>query len=275
MSAQVLVPMCCASLLALATLSGCGQESGAAPAGATTSPPATHATGTPAGNPAGGTGAAAANAPANAAAPATTAAPGATASAAGRSLLEPKGTALTQTAPETYKAKFVTTQGEFVVEVHRAWAPQGADRFYNLVGNGYYDGVRFFRVVAGFMAQFGIHGDPKVAAAWRTAAIPDDPVASSNKRGNITFAMAGPGTRTTQLFINLVDNERLDSMRFAPFGQVVSGMDVVDKLYSGYGDAPPQGQGPDQGRMQMEGNTYLDASFPKLDAIKTASIVKE
>jgi peptidyl-prolyl cis-trans isomerase A (cyclophilin A) len=182
--------------------------------------------------------------------------------------------ALTEKAPDTFKVNVDTTKGAFVIEVTRAWAPNGADRFYNLVKNGYFDGVRFFRVVGGFMAQFGIHGDPGIAAAWRSARIPDDPVKQSNKRGYITFATAGPGTRTTQVFINLVDNGGLDAQGFAPFGRVVSGMKVVDKLYDGYGEGAPSGRGPDQRRIQAEGNAYLEKSFPKLDYVKTASIAE-
>jgi peptidyl-prolyl cis-trans isomerase A (cyclophilin A) len=134
--------------------------------------------------------------------------------------------------------------------------------------------VRFFRVIPGFMAQFGIHGDPAVSAVWRSARIPDDPVKQGNKKSYITFATAGPGTRTTQLFINLVDNQALDGQGFAPLGRVVSGMNVVEKLYGGYGEGAPSGHGPEQGRVQMEGNAYLEKSFPKLDYIKTATIAK-
>jgi peptidyl-prolyl cis-trans isomerase A (cyclophilin A) len=180
----------------------------------------------------------------------------------------------TEKAPELYKAKFATTKGDFVIEVHRDWSPNAADRFYNLVRIGFYDGIRFFRVVDGFMAQFGIHGDPGVMAKWRSSRIPDDPPKQSNKRGFVSFAMAGPGSRTTQVFINYVDgNARLDPMGFAPFGQVVSGMDVVDSLYKGYGEAAPKGKGPDQTRMQTEGNAYLEKEFPQLDSVKTATIV--
>jgi len=182
--------------------------------------------------------------------------------------------ALAEKAPDTFKVNVDTSRGAFVIEVTRAWAPHGADRFYNLVRHGFYDQARFFRVIEGFMAQFGIHGDPAVSAVWRGALIPDDPVKQSNRRGYITFATAGPGTRTTQLFINLVDNGALDSQGFAPFGRVVSGMNVVDKLYDGYGEGAPRGSGPDQGRVQKEGNAYLEKSFPKLDYIKTASIVQ-
>ena len=182
--------------------------------------------------------------------------------------------ALTEQAPATFKANFDTSKGTFVIEVHRDWAPQGADRFYNLVKNGFYDDVRFFRVIPGFMAQFGIHGDPAVAAAWRPAQIKDDPVKQSNKRGFVTFATAGPNTRTTQLFINFGDNAALDKQGFAPFGQITTGMDVVDKIYNGYGEGAPRGKGPDQGRVQSEGNAYLTKEFPRLDFIKAATIGK-
>ena len=180
--------------------------------------------------------------------------------------------ALTAHAPATYKVKFDTSKGAFVVEVHRDWAPLGADRFYNLVKSGFFTNARFFRVVSGFMVQFGINADPKVSAVWRDANINDDPVKQSNTRGMITFATRGPNTRTTQLFINYADNARLDSQGFAPFGQVVSGMNVVDALYSGYGEGAPRGAGPEQGRIQSEGNGYLIKEFPKLDYIKTATI---
>ena len=182
--------------------------------------------------------------------------------------------ALKETAPPTFKANFDTSVGPFVVEVHRDWAPQGADRFYNLVKNGFYDNARFFRVISGFMVQFGIHGDPAISAAWRSARIPDDPVKQSNKRGYITFAHAGPGTRTTQVFINFGDNASLDSQGFPPFGQVTTGMNVVDKINSEYGEGAPRGRGPDQGRLQTEGNAYLMKDFPKLDYIKKATIEK-
>ena len=182
--------------------------------------------------------------------------------------------ALNEQAPATFKANFDTSKGTFVIDVHRDWAPQGADRFYNLVKNGFYDDVRFFRVISGFMAQFGIHGDPAVASAWRNAQIKDDPVKQSNKRGFVTFATSGPNTRTTQLFINFGDNAALDKQGFSPFGQVTTGMDVVDKIYNGYGEGAPRGKGPDQGRVQSEGNTYLTKEFPRLDYIKAATIGK-
>ncbi len=178
----------------------------------------------------------------------------------------------TEQAPAKYRAKFTTTKGVFVVEVERVLAPLGADRFYNLVKSGFFDGTKFFRVVDGFMVQWGIHGTPSVAKAWESANIPDDPVKSSNTRGAITFATAGPGTRTTQVFINFANNARLDATGFSSFGKVVEGMDVVDSLHKGYGEGAPRGRGPDQGRMQREGNEYLEKEFPQLDAVKRAEI---
>lgn len=182
-------------------------------------------------------------------------------------------TKLTATAPETFKAEFDTTKGKFVIEVTRSLAPKGADRFYNLVRSGYFTDIAFFRVIPGFMCQFGIHGDPQVAAKWESANIADDPVKGSNTRGAITFATAGPNTRTTQLFINFGDNSRLDGMGFSPFGKVVEGMDVVDKINSEYGEGAPRGRGPWQDRIQKEGNAYLKKDFPNLDYIKSATIV--
>jgi len=175
---------------------------------------------------------------------------------------------LKEKAPDVYKASFDTSAGTFVVEVHRAWAPFGADRFYNLVKNGFFDNTRFFRVVPNFMVQFGLNGDPAVQAVWRSANLKDDPVKESNKKGYITFATAGPNTRTTQVFINYKDNGGLDSQGFAPFGQVTSGMDVVEKINSQYAENP------NQGRIQAEGNAYLTKEFPKLDFIKKATIAK-
>jgi len=180
--------------------------------------------------------------------------------------------ALTEQAPATYKARFDTSKGVFVIDVRREWAPVGADRFYNLVKNGFYDDNRFFRVISGFMVQFGINGNPQVATSWRSAQIKDDPVKQSNKRGFITFATAGANSRTTQVFINFGDNARLDSSGFAPFGQVTTGMNVVDQLYSEYGEGAPNGRGPNQGRIQSEGNTYLTKEFPNLDFVRKASI---
>jgi peptidyl-prolyl cis-trans isomerase A (cyclophilin A) len=184
----------------------------------------------------------------------------------------PASPGMQASAPAVFRVRFETSTGDFVVEVHRDWAPLGADRFYNLARSGYFDGVRFFRVIGGFMAQFGIHGEPAVAAQWRGQRIPDDPVRQSNSRGMLSFAMAGPNTRTTQLFINFGDNSRLDGSGFSPFGQVVEGMDVVDRLYSAYGEGAPAGRGPDQGRIQAEGNPYLERDFPRLDYVKRAIV---
>lgn len=188
-------------------------------------------------------------------------------------LLHPEAATFKKSAPATFKAKFATSQGDFVVRVTREWAPLGADRFHNLVQNGFYDGCRFFRVIAGFMCQFGIHGDPAVSAKWRDARIDDDPVKQGNTRGRLSFATAGRNTRTTQLFINFGDNSRLDGMGFAPFGEVIEGMEVVDRLHSGYGEGAPRGNGPSQARIQTEGNGYLRDEFGKLDYILSATIV--
>jgi len=198
--------------------------------------------------------------------------PGSSSSPAPSPLLNPDPTALAAPAPETFRVAFETSKGRFVVEARRAWAPRGVDRFHYLVRHGYYDGARFFRVLDGFMAQFGFHGDPKVTAVWNELRIPDDPVTQSNRRGLMTFATGGPNTRTTQLFVNYGDNARLDGMGFTPFGEVVEGMAVVDSLYSGYGEGAPQGQGPDQFRIATEGERYLTREFPKLDYVKTARI---
>ena len=200
--------------------------------------------------------------------------PAATTSPAPAATPEPTPSApATLTTPATFRVRFETSKGNFVVEADRSLAPNGVDRFYRLINEGYYDDVRFFRVIAGFMAQFGMHGDPAVTARWRAQRIQDDPVVGSNTRGTITFATSGPNSRTTQLFINLVDNRNLDAMGFAPFGRVVEGMDVVDQLYSGYGEGAPQGQGPSQGNIQAQGNAYLTQSFPLLDYIIRARVV--
>jgi peptidyl-prolyl cis-trans isomerase A (cyclophilin A) len=180
--------------------------------------------------------------------------------------------ALNEPAPATYKAKFDTSKGVFVIEVTRAWAPQGADRFYNLVKNGFFDNTRFFRVIPNFMVQFGISGDPALNTKWRVARIPDDKPAQSNTRGMVTFATSGPNARTTQVFINFKNNSRLDALGFAPFGKVVSGMNVVDALNGEYGEGAPDGRGPDQMRLQAEGNAYLAKDFPRMDFIKKATI---
>jgi len=181
-------------------------------------------------------------------------------------LLNPAAPAMNAQAPATYRAKFETSAGDFTIDVTRAWAPLGADRLYNLIKNGFYDGDRFFRVVPGFVVQFGISGTPAVSAAWKDANIADDPVTQHNTTGTIVFATAGPNTRTTQLFINYADNLRLDQMGFAPMGRVVEGMDVVQKIYPGYG------QNPNQDLIQSQGNTYLSQAFPQLDYIKRATI---
>jgi len=173
----------------------------------------------------------------------------------------------------SYRVLLETTKGAVVIQVHRDWAPLGADRFRELVEAGYYSDVAYFRVLPGFVAQFGISGDPALSSRWREKAIRDDPCGKSNMRGTITFAMAGPNTRTTQLFINYGDNGRLDEMGFSPFAEVVEGMEHIDALYSGYGEGAPHGRGPDQGRLQREGNAYLRADFPKLDYLVSASIV--
>ena len=181
---------------------------------------------------------------------------------------------LNEQAPEVFSAEFETTKGSFTIEVQRAWAPHGADRFYNLVKAGFFDDVRFFRVLKGFIVQFGLNGDPKVNTTWRDARIPVDPVKESNTRGTVTYAMAGsPTTRTTQLFINLGSNRGLDGQGFAPFGTVTNGMSIVESLHGGYGEGAPRGNGPDQSRIVSEGNAYLEESFPALDYVKKARIV--
>jgi peptidyl-prolyl cis-trans isomerase A (cyclophilin A) len=189
-----------------------------------------------------------------------------------RTLLRPS--LLTARAPSTYQVKFTTTKGDFVITVTRAWAPLGADRFYNLVRHHFYDNATFFRVLKGFVVQWGISAYPPVSAAWSRAPIKDDPVTQSNLRGYVTYAMGGPNTRTTQIFINLGDNQRLDSMGgFAPFGQVTEGMEVVDSLYNGYGEGAPDGHGPAQDSIEKAGKSYLDKGFPLLDSIKTTTLI--
>lgn len=190
---------------------------------------------------------------------------GAASPSADPALLHPGN--LTAKAPNRYGVAFKTTAGSFVVDVTRAWAPRGADRFYNLVRHGYYNGAAFFRVVPGFVVQFGLSPSPAVNAAWNGAAIKDDKVAQSNRTGYLSFASSGPDSRTTQVFVNLADNARLDAMGFAPFGKVVSGMSAVRKIYAGYGESP------DQSQIEAQGNAYLAKEFPALDRIVTAKIV--
>ena len=187
----------------------------------------------------------------------------------------PQAPGTQEQAPSVFQARFETSKGPFTIEVHRAWAPLGADRFYQLVKSGFYDNTRFFRVLTSFMAQFGVHGDPAVNKAWEALPIADDSVTQSNKRGFVSFAMAGKGTRTTQIFINLIDNANLDGMDFAAFGQVTQGMAVIDSLYADYGEGAPSGFGPDQMRIMEQGNAYLEREFPKLDFVRTARLVTD
>lgn len=203
----------------------------------------------------------------------TTAHKTATAGPYDRALLRPA--LLTAKAPDTYKVKFITAKGDFVISVTRAWAPLGADRFYNLARHHFYDNTTFFRVHPKFVVQWGISAYPAVSAAWSHAPIKDDPVVQSNLRGYVTYAKTQePNTRTTQIFINLGDNQRLDTVGgFAPFGQVTEGMEVVDSLYSGYGEAPPDGQGPDQDKIEKLGKPYLDKDFAQLDSTKTTTLI--
>jgi peptidyl-prolyl cis-trans isomerase A (cyclophilin A) len=177
--------------------------------------------------------------------------------------------ALKDVAPAEFRASFDTSAGPFVILVHRSWAPKGADRFYNMVKYGFFDNTRFFRVLPNFMVQFGINGDPTIQAPWRDANIADEPVTQSNKRGTITFAKASmPNSRTTQVFINFRDNAGLDGQGFSPFGEVVSGMEAVDKINAEYRESP------EQGVIQSQGNAYLTKSFPRLDFVKKATIVR-
>jgi len=193
--------------------------------------------------------------------------------AANPALLDPS--LATETAPDAFRVKLETTKGDVVILVNRSWAPKGVDRFYNLVKIGYYSDVAFYRVIRGFMAQGGFSPDPKISAAWSRAKIADDPMLQANTRGMVTFAMGGPNTRTTQFFINFVDNSYLKQHgAFAPFGKVLSGMDVMDSIYSGYGEGTPRGRGPDQARVAREGASYLRKSFPDLDYIIRATITE-
>lgn len=189
-------------------------------------------------------------------------------------LLDPDTALERRAAPDTFDVRFATTRGPFVVRVVRAWAPRGSDRLFYLANNGFYDGARVFRVLPHFVAQFGAPGDPRVNRVWETRTIKDDPVHRANVRGFVSFATAGPNTRTTQVFVNLANNQRLDRLGFAPLGRVVLGMENVDSLYAGYGEGAPGGRGPDQDRIAAEGNRYLAAEFPKLDVIDSARVVR-
>lgn len=185
----------------------------------------------------------------------------------------PKKASAPETAPESFRVNFETSKGAFVVEVTRAWAPRGADHFYELVKTGYYDGNHFYRVLPTYVVQFGVNGDPQTTRLWSSMSIPDDPVKESNRKWSITYARSGPQTRTTQVFINMRDNKALDAQGFAPFGRVVSGMDVIGHLYSGYGEMAPRGQGPDPTQIELQGNSYVENHFPRLDYIKRTTIL--
>lgn len=187
-------------------------------------------------------------------------------------LLQPRS--FTETAPESFQVRLETTKGGILIRVTRSWAPLGADRFYNLVKAGYYDGVAFHRVLKNFVAEWGIHGDPWVNAAWRQALMADEPVRESNTRGRLTFSKNTPNSRTVQVFINLKNNSSLDSQGFSPFGEVVEGMDVVESLYSEYGDGPPRGEGVYQAMAIARGDEYLNEEFPLLDRIERAVLVE-
>ena len=189
-------------------------------------------------------------------------------------LIEPDPAELAKPAPDSFKVQFETSKGHFTVMAYRAWSPLGVDRFYFLVNNHFYDGARFFRTLPNFVVQFGLNGDPKVSKAWETRSIKDDSVKQSNQAGFLTYAMGGPNTRTTQIFINKVDNSRLDAMGFAPFAKIIDGMHVVEQFYAGYGEGAPRGGGPDQGMIRTQGNAYLERMFPKLDSIAKAKVIK-
>jgi len=190
-----------------------------------------------------------------------------------RVLLDPSSDAFGQMAPDTFRVRFETSAGDVLVEVIREWAPIGADRFYNLARNGFFDGNRFFRVLPGFIVQFGVSGVPDIQAVWNEQTLPDDPVRQSNLRGTLTYATAGPDTRTTQVFINYADNPRLDELGFAPIGRVIEGLSVLRLLYSEYGETAPQGSGPLYQCMLSGGNAYLDRRFERLDSIVRASVL--
>ena len=192
---------------------------------------------------------------------------------AGCSTSEPPKPAAKQDtpAPDVFRVNLDTSKGPVVIEVHKDWAPIGAQHLYELVNRGYYDGNRFFRVTHAYV-QWGVNGDPQISGLWSTANLRDDPVKESNVRGVVSYAKRGPNTRTTQLFINMKDNTDLDKQGFAPIGKVVSGMDAVESFYSSYGDMPPRGQGPDPSKIETLGNSYLESQFPRLDFIKKAVI---
>ena len=175
-------------------------------------------------------------------------------------------------APDEYRVTLETTEGDVVIHVHRTWAPLGADRFYNLAKGGFYDDTRVYRVIPGFMAQFGLHGDPYVNQAWKDEYIVDDPVTRPNTRGTVAFAKGGVHSRTTEVFVNYRDNRALDEEGFAPFGEVVEGMDVVESFYGEYGDGPPRGEGPYQAMARARGNAYLDEEFPQLTRIVDVTV---
>jgi len=185
---------------------------------------------------------------------------------------EPPAAAKDEPPPEVFQVNLATSKGPVVVEVRRAWAPRGADHFYELVKTGFYDGNRFFRVVRNFVVQFGISGDPRLNRLWANTNLPDDPVKQSNVKGTLTYARLGPNSRSTQLFINLKDNKTLDKQGFAPIGKVISGMDTVERFYSSYGEMAPRGQGPDPSQIEAQGNAYLENHFARLDYIHKATI---
>lgn len=193
-------------------------------------------------------------------------------------LLTPRPAVVAAQAPDSFLVLFETTRGDVVVKARRHWAPLGVDRFHYLAQHGFYQGARFFRVLPNFVAQFGIPADPAVAAVWHERTIPDDRVNASNRRGTVSFAHGGPGTRSTQLFINLRDNTRLDSLGgvgFPPIGEVVQGMSVVDSLHAAYGEGPPRGRGPAQDSIRLQGDAYLARQFPRLDAIRSVRLITE
>lgn len=188
-------------------------------------------------------------------------------------LFSPTGPEMTTVAPATFNLLFETTKGDFVLEVNRDWAPLGADRFYNLARFGFFDGAGFFRVIPGFVVQFGLPADPALSEVWRGHALQDDPLRETNARGTVSYAMTGPDSRTTQIFINLGENSRLDASGFTPFARVSRGMEVVEQLYSGYGEGAPRGPGPDQIRIMQEGSAYLEQVFPRLDFIRRVRVL--